>query len=416
MSTCGQTSPGQKGFGVMLKTVSEDCNLACDYCYYSTCGGKIHQPARTMEPEVLERFIQEYMKKTNGSASFAWQGGEPLLAGLPFFEQAVSFQASYAPPYTSIGNALQTNGTLIDESWAKFFRTYNFLVGVSLDGPKTIHDAHRVTGSGKGSFDLVMRGIRHLTEAGVDFNILSVIHEDNVTKPEELVSFYREHRFGFVQFIPCMDFNSRTSGLPGRFRITPQQYGNFLCRVFDLWYNDGRPDFSVRIFDNMLAVLMNHEPELCVHRKSCPKMMMLESNGDAYPCDFFMDEGHKLGNIGESGLDKLLEHPVYESFLAMKPAVNEACRACEFIAFCHGGCPRNRNWLDVNDRSQKDYFCESYQEFYRHAYPGMKKIADRLREEQLERYKLSGLPLPGRNEECFCGSGKKFKKCCGLIH
>lgn len=404
-----------QNIGVMLKTVSEDCNLACNYCYYSSCGGKVHQPVRTMEPALLERFIKQYMQQSKGVASFAWQGGEPLLAGLSFFENAVSLQAQYAPPHTSISNALQTNGTLINEQWAHFFRTYHFLIGVSLDGPKSIHDCHRVTGSGKGSYELVMRGIDQLQQAGVEFNILSVIHEDNVTKPEELISFYREQKFDFIQFIPCMDFRSQESGQPGRFRITPEAYGSFLCRAFDLWYNDGNPDLSIRIFDNMLAVLMNHQAELCVHRERCPKMLVLESNGDAYPCDFFIDEEHKLGNIGELTLEELLSSPHYEDFLTLKPDMNEACRTCRYVKLCHGGCPRNRNWLDVNDRTQKDYFCESYQMFYEHAYDRMNALAVRLRAERLQKYKMTGRAMPGRNDECICGSGLKFKKCCGQV-
>ena len=415
MSACIQSSDLQQSMSVMLKTVSEDCNLACDYCYYSTCGGQVSQPVRTMEPELMEKFIRQYMKRSRGTAAFAWQGGEPLLAGLPFFERVVSLQAAYAPPNTMISNALQTNATLITESWARFFRTYHFLIGVSLDGPEPIHDTHRVTGSGKGSYQLVMRGVEHLRKAGVDFNILSVIHEDNVNEAEALIDFYREQKFEYIQFIPCMDFRSQESGLPGRYRITSEAYGSFLCRVFDQWYNDGKPDLSIRIFDNMLAVLMNREAELCVHRESCPTMMVLESNGDAYPCDFFIDAEHRLGNIGETDLEEMLNNPGYEQFLSMKPDMNPACRTCHYVKFCHGGCPRNRNWLDVNDYSQKDYFCESYRTFYEYAYPRMRKLADRLLAEQLQRYKQSGATLPGRNDVCICGSGDKFKKCCGQI-
>lgn len=414
MSTCTESFRQQQTLGVMLKTVSEDCNLACDYCYYSTCGGQVHQPVRTMDPVILDSFIRQYMERSNGIASFAWQGGEPLLAGLDFFHRVVSLQAKYAPPNTSISNGLQTNGTLINEAWARFFRTYNFLVGVSLDGPRSIHDSHRVTGSGKGSFELVMRGIKHLSAAGVDYNILTVIHEDNVDRAEELISFYREHHFEYVQFIPCMDFRSQQSGQPGRFRISPEAYGRFLCEVFDLWYNDGRPDFSVRMFDNMLSVMMHQEPELCVHRSSCPKMMLLESSGDAYPCDFFIDAKHRLGSIGETRLENLLQSPVYDDFLSIKPNMSDACRMCEFLSFCGGGCPRNRNWLDVNDLTERDYFCESYRMFYSYAYPRMQTIAIRLKAEQVLHLKQSGAPLPGRNDDCICGSGKKFKKCCGV--
>lgn len=177
------------------------------------------------------------------------------MAGLPYFEQVISFQAKYASPHTMISNALQTNGTLINEKWARFFKRYNFLVGISLDGPELIHDAHHLTGSGKGSYDLVMRGIRHLQNEGVEY-------------------------FPYIQFIPCMDFVSQKSDMSGRFRITPEQYGTFLCRTFDLWYNEGYPELPIRIFENMLLVFMHREVELCVHNSCCPKMMVLETNGD----------------------------------------------------------------------------------------------------------------------------------------
>ncbi|WP_308195505.1 anaerobic sulfatase maturase [Paenibacillus mellifer] len=396
----------------MWKTVSEDCNLACDYCYYSTAGGHPHQPVRVMEPALLDRFISQYMKRSSGQAVFSWQGGEPLLAGLPYFEHVVSLQAKYAPPHTMISNALQTNGTLINESWARFFKRYHFLIGISLDGPEPIHDTHRITGSGKGSFDLVMRGLHHLEQAGVEYNILTVIHEDNVKKPDELMAFYHEQNFAFIQFIPCMDFVSQQSGMSGRFRITPEEYGEFLCRTFDLWYNDGLPEVSIRMFENMLLALLHRPAELCVHNLCCPKMMVLETNGDAYPCDFFIDEEHKLGNVGQDDLDVLLAKQVYHDFLQMKPNVNEACRKCEYLQFCHGGCPRNRNWLDVNDRTEVDYFCRGYKMFYAHAYDRMETLANRIKAEQMQEYRKSGNPLPGRNDPCLCGSGKKFKNCC----
>ncbi|WP_340010440.1 anaerobic sulfatase maturase [Paenibacillus sp. FSL H7-0690] len=414
MTACIQTSK-QETLHVMWKTVSEDCNLACDYCYYSTAGGHPQQPIRVMDTELLERFIAQYMKRSSGIATFSWQGGEPLLAGLPYFEQVISFQAKYAPPHTMISNALQTNGTLIHEKWAKFFKRYNFLVGISLDGPEPIHDAHRVTGLGKGSYDQVMRGIRHLQNEGVEYSILTVIHEDNVTKPDELMAFYLEHTFPNIQFIPCMDFVSQKSDVAGRFRITPEQYGVFLCRTFDLWYNEGYPELPIRIFENMLLVFMHREAELCVHNSCCPKMMVLETNGDAYPCDFFIDEEHRLGNIGQTDLEALLTSPLYDDFLLMKPNMNESCNKCEYLSFCNGGCPRNRNWLDVNDRTEVDYFCHSYKMFYSYAYERMLLLANRLRSERMLEYRKSAKPLPGRNDPCFCGSGKKFKNCCQAL-
>ncbi|MCM3341416.1 anaerobic sulfatase maturase [Paenibacillus sp. MER TA 81-3] len=401
--------------GVMWKTVSEDCNLACDYCYYSSCQGKPGSTIRRIDIKVLETFVQKYMAVASGAASFAWQGGEPLLAGKDFFERVVALQAMYAPPHTVISNSVQTNGTLIDEEWAAFFRRYSFLLGVSLDGPQAIHDKRRVTGSGAGSYKAVMRGIDYLRQDGVDFNILTVVHEDNVHEAAALMQFYAEQQFTHVQFIPCMDFRSQDVDAPGRFVITPEQYGQFLCEAFDIWYNEGNPLFSVRMFDNVLQVEVGMEPEMCIHRSSCPQTLILEQNGDAYPCDFFIHERYKLGNVATDELQHILNHPGWKQFLQMKQDMPAACRQCEYERFCHGGCPRNRigqGW-EINEHT--DYFCASYRMLYAYAAEQIRHLGRVIRTRELVRYQSAGGKLPGRNEPCLCGSGRKFKQCCATL-
>ncbi|MEK3734370.1 MULTISPECIES: anaerobic sulfatase maturase [Paenibacillus] len=404
----------QSHINVMWKTVSEDCNLACDYCYYSTCGGKPGPEINRIDSAILDTFIKDYMQRSRGAASFAWQGGEPLLAGLAFFEEVVYRQALHAPPHTTISNSLQTNGTLIHDRWASFFKTYHFLIGVSLDGPKEIHDARRVNAAGRGSFDRVMAGIGHLRKHQVDFNILTVIHKGNVGHAKELLAFYREHDFNFVQFIPCMDFRSQQVDRPGVYEITPREYGDFLCDVFDVWYNDGHPNVSIRFFDNMLSVYVNREAELCVHRAACPTSLVLEQNGDAYPCDFFINDAWKLGNAGSDSIADMLAHPNYARFHRMKPALPDKCRSCTWQKLCHGGCPRNRQWNPEGTTSDPDFFCQSYVQIYAYAHDRMTELGDRLRRELYS----SGVKrdyagrTPGRNEPCPCGSGKKHKACC----
>jgi uncharacterized protein len=399
---------------VMWKTVSEACNLACDYCYYSRCKGRPERINR-IEDQVLEKFIREYMAISKGFVSFTWQGGEPLLAGLDFFKKVVSLQAKYAPNNTSISNSIQTNGTLIDKEWASFFKTYNFLVGVSLDGPKEINDVRRVTGSGTGSYTSIMRGIQHLKDARVDFNILTVLHENNVKKAHELLTFYQQEDFTHVQFIPCMDFKAQDIKQPGKFLITPKEYGDFLCEAFDVWYNDGHPETSIRFFDNMLAVYLHQEAMLCLRRKTCPKTIILEQNGDAYPCDFFIHEDLYLGNVGTDPLDSILTNKVYDQFLQMKPNLPEKCKGCEFLSLCHGGCPRNRNWNLEELGVQVDYFCSSYKQIFRYAHERMLIVARNIKEKQLQSFIHAKRSLPGRNDLCICGSGKKYKKCCELL-
>ncbi|WP_067840080.1 anaerobic sulfatase maturase [Amphibacillus sediminis] len=394
--------------GVMWKTVSEACNLACDYCYYSSCGGKPGKINRVDE-DVLEKFIIEYMKIKRRAVPFAWQGGEPLLAGLDFFQKVVDLQAKHAPRNTMISNAIQTNGTLITMAWAQFFKKYNFLVGVSIDGPQVMNDRRRVTSAGGGSFNAIMRGINHLREENVDFNILTVIHEDNVSHAQELMAFFDEQNFSHVQFIPCMDFRAQDINQPPRYHISPEQYGQFLCECFDYWYNDGFPKMSIRFFDNMLADYLNQSAELCTHMEFCPTTLILEPNGDAYPCDFFIHDDYKLGNIKTHALEELIDHPTMKRFLTKKPNLPEACQSCEFLSLCHGGCPRNRSEIEPN---QTEYFCESYQMIYRYADQRMQTVAENIRGKSINEYVKLGHPLPNRNDQCLCGSGKKFKQCC----
>ncbi|MGG3926977.1 anaerobic sulfatase maturase [Metabacillus fastidiosus] len=404
----------QRNISVMWKTVSEDCNLACDYCYYSTCGGKPGRKINRIDFNLLDKFIKEYMEMSNGSAAFAWQGGEPLLAGLDFFEEAVTLQAKYAPKNTFISNSLQTNGTLINEKWASFFKNFHFLVGVSLDGPKEIHDARRVDSRGQGSFDRVMKGIEQLRKKQVDFNILAVVHKGNVTKAVEMLKFFESEDFPFIQFIPCMDFRAQEIDRPGVYDITPAEYGAFLCEAFDYWYNGGEPRLSIRFFDDMLNVYINREPGLCIHRAACPQTIILEQNGDAFPCDFFIHQDWKIGNIGTHSIDEILSHPLYDKFLKMKPTLPDPCKTCQWKKLCHGGCPRNRKWSSELSLSEVDYFCSSYKQIYSYAEERMKKLGNKVRTRLFKRnvdsYFKGKSPL--RNDPCPCGSGKKFKQCC----
>lgn len=415
MSQACTGTNSRAAIGVMWKTVSEDCNLACDYCYYSRIGGKIQGKVKRIDYAVLEKFIREYMRMSHGIASFVWQGGEPLLAGLDFFKEVVHLQSKYAPPNTVISNSLQTNATLLNEEWASFLKKYNFLVGVSIDGPREIHDLRRVTRSGAGSFDRVMRGVQYLRDYNVDFNVLTVVHEDNITKAKELMDFYEREGFGYVQFIPGMGFQAQDTHRPPQYLIAADQYGNFLCEIFDAWYNNGEPKISVRFFDNMLSVYLNHEAELCIHRKTCPTTLVLEQNGDAYPCDFYISDNYKLGNVGVDKLEDILGNYVYQRFLDKKPNLPEKCTNCEFLKFCHGGCPRNRHWNSSMTESDPDYFCEGYLKIYNYAHERMISLTEKIKTRWLSSYLSQGNKEPGRNEPCFCGSGIKYKKCCGQL-
>ncbi len=364
-------------YGIMWKTVSEDCNLACDYCYYSRVLGR-PQGIRIPPPPILEKTLRDYLATSGPVASIAWQGGEPLLAGLPFFQRVVALEAEVARPRTTISNAVQTNGVLINQAWAQFFREYRFLVGVSLDGPQAVHDAHRVDAGGHGTFNRVMRGIRWLEQERVDFNILTVIGPHNVGRGGELMAFYREHGFRWIQFIPQMAFQSQTVEDPGIFAISPQAYGDFLCEVFDVWYRDGHPDTSIRFFDNVVQSYVGLQPDLCTMRKRCPAHLIVESNGDLYPCDFYIGDEWRIGNIADMALIDAFSTDVYQRFADMKPDLPGTCQRCQWLAHCRGGCPRNRQW-DNQPEHTADYFCASFQQFFAYANERLERLAVPLR-------------------------------------
>jgi uncharacterized protein len=314
----------------------------------------------------------------------------------------------------SISNALQTNGTLINERWAAFFKRFHFLIGVSLDDPKEIHDLRRVDAQGGGSFERVMKGVSHLRQNGVEFNILTVIHKDNVNKSKELFQFYEREEIDFVQFIPCMQFHSKRIDQPGVYEITPEQYGNFLCEAFDCRYNDGNPVISERFFDNMLSVYARREAELCIHRKACSKTLILEQNGDAFPCDFYIHPDWKIGNVGTDSLTDILSHPLYDEFLNLKPKLPEQCKSCRWLELCYGGCPRNRKWNENMQQSDPDFFCHSYRQIYAYAHERMIALSEKVRRNLFTQgvNHYYGGKHPGRNDPCACGSGRKYKNCC----
>lgn len=396
----------------MFKTVSQNCNLNCKYCYYSSIVGRHND--KKLSLETVDKLISEYMKKTNGTASFIWQGGEPLLAGLDFFNEVVYLQSKYAQPNTIISNSIQTNGTLINREWANFFKKYNFVVGISVDGPGHLHDIKRKTYNGEGSFELVMSGVQQLRDSRVDFNVLTVLHQGNIDKSEELMAFYKDEMFTSIQFVPCMDFKSQDPKKPANYMITPKQYGDFLCNVFDIWYKDGSPCISIRLFENLLQAFLNRDPECCLNRKTCPVTLIVEATGDAYPCDYFINEEYKLGNINENSLDEIVNNTKYEIFLNYKKNLPNKCIKCNYLNLCNGGCPRNRN-TDTPDYIGIDYFCESYLQLFNYVYYRLSVLERKIRLSWIQQYKKENNILPGRNDKCICGSEKKYKSCCGFL-
>jgi uncharacterized protein len=401
---------------ILFKTVSTDCNLDCSYCYYreSLEGTRVR---RRIDRDMLEALMPQYMEYVAdlGQASFAWQGGEPTLAGLEFFEWAVELQKKHARRGTVISNALQTNGVLLDDEWAKFLKRNRFLVGISLDGPEDVHDTERKDRGGHGSFRRVMAGLDALRRHEVDFNGLCVVGRHNVGQPRDVMRFFRREGFSHVQLIPGMDFQSTEPDKPAAYVISPEEYGEFLVETFDEWYQDGRPRVSIRTFDNFLQSYLGVPNELCVHGDVCSSPLVLEYNGDAYPCDFYIHPGWKLGNVQSTPLREIAESPERFKFAGQKQPLPAECQSCEWRPVCKGGCPRNRVSAE-GDLGANDYFCLSYRRFFAHADARLhalrERMFNRVRFVQQFGSRDTGRRT-GRNEPCPCGSGRKYKACCG---
>ncbi len=362
---------------VLVKPVSADCNLSCTYCFYSPKArlypeAKIHR----MSDRVLRELIAQAIAVSPERISFCWQGGEPTLAGLEFYRRAVEYQELFRAPGQVVENSLQTNGILIDEEWARFLSRHRFLVGVSLDGPRELHDYYRRDRSGRGSYDRVMRGISYLRRFGVEFNILVLLNDRNVKRPRDLYRFLLGQGFRYLQFIPCVE-KDPGSGDIASYSITPEQYGRFLCELFDEWTRKGVPDVYIRDFDDILISYVTGVTPSCVFSEECGRYVVVEYNGDVYPCDFYVEPGWLLGNIMERPLDEILQTEKFRRFRSRKARLAERCRGCRWLQYCHGGCPRH--W-EITGFSH-NYFCPSYQMFFKHSHEGflrLKRIVEQM--------------------------------------
>ncbi len=361
-----------KNIELLIKPTSYLCNLDCTYCFYKKTK-KIYPDAKIMDEKTLERMISYFMDYSEGGrCSFCWQGGEPLLAGIDFYYKVIEFQKKYGKSGQIVSNTIQTNGILIDEKWTDFFKKYNVFIGISVDGPKQIHNFYRKYPSGKGSFNDVMEKVNLLKKANVEFNILSTIGEQTGKYPEEIFKFFVSKNLYFLQFIPAVD---RKRDKIASFSITPETYGDFLCRIFDLWWNDGYPFVSIRFFDNILEILMGVEPGSCALKERCGEYLVVEHNGDIYPCDFFVNPDFKIGNIFVSNPEDVYKK--LNNFGKLKENTPEKCKNCEWKFICHNGCTWFR-WIKRGNVEDPDYFCSAYRKFFSYSIERFKIIASRL--------------------------------------
>ncbi len=327
-----------------------------------------------MSEEVLEKLIKDYMRLGFPLAGFAWQGGEPTLMGLDFYKKAVELQKKYGSPGQEVGNSLQTNAILLNDEWCEFLAESKFLVGVSIDGPKEIHDYYRVDHSGGGTFDKVMRAIERCKEHKVEFNTLTLLSARNIDQADVVFDFLVGLGTTYIQFIPCVELDE-ARGEVTDFSITPEQYGEFLCKTFDCWCEHGVQNLSVRDFDSMLSYYLNGRHTICTFDRQCSQYIVIEHSGDAYCCDFFVEPKWHLGSIMDTPIEKLAASPKKRQFARAKTNLCSKCMVCRHLAICRGGCMKDRAPFDKDNYGCESYFCEAYKKFFDYAGPRFMQIA-----------------------------------------
>ena len=362
-STVG--GPAPRITSLLIKPASAVCNLDCAYCFYLDRDADPYKdlPARRMGTGTLERLVDSYLFYSFPNSTFAFQGGEPTLAGLDFFEQLIRFQQQYGRNGQHVSNSMQTNAMLIDDDWARLFKEFNWLLGVSLDGPQEVHDLYRFNKAGHGTFAQVMRGIYALQRHQVEFNILCVLSQANIDRPKELYKFYKSRGFDNLQFIPLAEFDEAGAPLP--YTITPEQYGRFLVELFNEWWPDRRK-MRIRFFDNLAEALAGQKPGTCTMHETCDSYVVVEYNGDVYPCDFFVEKSWKLGNVGLDSWPEIARRTRRRSFASKKTLAHPECQVCEYQSICHGGCPKFRHG-PKHEFGDLDYFCASYKAIFARA-------------------------------------------------
>ena len=361
-------------FSLLIKPSGSDCNVDCKYCFYKHRAPEVGRGRQRMSEEVLEKLIKDYMQLGFPLADFAWQGGEPTLMGLDFYRKAVELQKKYGSSGQEAGNSLQTNAILLDGQWCRFLHDNKFLVGVSIDGPKKLHDYYRLDHSGSGTFEKVMRAIENCREYEVEFNTLTLLNDKNVEYPDKVFDFLVGLGTKYLQFIPCVEVESETNKVMG-FSITPEQYGEFLCRLFDRWYEYGPRKLSIRDFDSFLSYYIAGKHSICTFDKQCSQYILIEHNGDAFCCDFFVEPKWRLGNIFDTPIEKLAGSSKKRNFARAKSSICNKCLICRHLDICRGGCMKDRIVFDRENFERESYFCEAYKRFFDYTMPRFMQIA-----------------------------------------
>jgi len=449
-------------FHLLTKPTGATCNLDCSYCFFLSKEMLYPGSRFRMADDLLEAYIRQLIQGHQLPAvTVAWQGGEPTLMGLDFFRRSIDYVEKYRRPGMRVEYTIQTNGTLLDDAWAAFFKQHNFLVGISIDGPRAMHDAYRVDKGHQPTFDRVMHGLRLLQQHGVEYNTLTTLHHANADHPVAVYRFLRDECGSrFHQFIPIIErvgeSDAERAGTPLRSAqsaplqvsapwstwrdrplytqhgdfvtdrsITAEQYGNFLIGVFEEWVRRDVGAVYVQMFDVALANWVGEPSGLCVHSKTCGLALALEHNGDLFSCDHFVEPAYRLGNILETEMIDLVASPQQQQFGQDKfDTLPRFCRECDVRFACHGGCPKDRFIATPDGEAGLNYLCAGYKRFFHHIDQPMRIMADLLRRNRApaeimrwyaaqDAQMQQAIAHAGRNDPCPCGSGKKFKHCHG---
>jgi len=409
-------------FQVFTKPVGSICNLDCDYCYYLK---KEHLYPKgesfRMPNDILEEYIVQHIDASPDPViNFSWHGGEPTVLGLDYFRKIVALQRKHKPPNRSITNGMQTNGTLLDEEWCRFLAEEGFVVGLSLDGPREMHDRYRFTKGRKPTHKQAMRGYKLLRRHGVPCDILCVVNDNNVQYPTQVYRFFKQNGAQYVGFLPLVEPQPETEGGVSHHTVSAEALGDFLCTIYDEWLSQDIGRVKVQNFEEVARTALGHEPTLCIFQKTCGDVPVIEHNGDFFSCDHFVDAEHRLGNILETPFVELLESPVQRAFGQAKlDSLPHYCQICEVLAMCNGGCPKDRFLQTPDGEAGLNYLCAGYKRFFTHCRPFVRELAAQWRRQSLEGQtplvrttSVQVGPKTGRNDPCPCGSGLKYKKCC----
>lgn len=430
------------GFHVMTKPIGPICNIDCRYCFYLEKEQLYPQTRQWRMPDdVLERYIARFIQEQDvPEIGFAWQGGEPTLLGVKFFRKVVELQRRYANG-RKVTNAFQTNGTLLDDEWGHFLAQQQFLVGLSIDGPRELHDAYRVDKQGQPTHERVLRGLGFLKKHGAEFNTLTVVNRINSQQPLEVYRFLKQIGSNFHQYIPLVEraadptvpltvggklaeppnLRAVESSAATEWSVRPDDYGRFLCEIFDEWVRRDVGQVFVQLFDVALGLWLGRGSSLCVFAETCGQALAMEHNGDLYSCDHYVYPAYRLGNVMTQTLGEMVQSPLQRKFGDDKrDALPRFCRQCDVRFACNGECPKHRFLTTPDGEPGLNYLCAGYKRFFHHIDQPMRVMAQLLRSGRPADHIMQTFRTPvspggyvGRNDPCPCGSGKKYKKCHG---